>query len=146
MIDAVIFDVDGTLCDVETIRHLVTDTTRNFDAFHRASVDCPPHQWVIDALNKHRADGKAILIVTARQFQYRWITHFWLKFAGVGGYDQLYMRPDGDYRPDADVKAGLLRMIKQDGYNPTLAYEDRLSVAEVWKSAGIEVVMVGEGV
>ncbi|WP_092501608.1 hypothetical protein [Agrococcus jejuensis] len=41
---AVLFDVDGTLCDVRSIRHHVDGTgRRNFDAFHAESIDCPPH-------------------------------------------------------------------------------------------------------
>jgi hypothetical protein len=142
--DAVIVDVDGTLVNVMSIRHLVTGETRNFNAFHRESVNCPPNQKVIDAIKAHRDAGLKIIIVTARQFQYLRLTVWWMHFAGVGDIDAIYMRRDGDYRPDAEVKAGILRMIKDDGFNPIIAYDDRPCVAEVWKSHGIPTVMVDE--
>lgn len=133
--------VDGTLVEVSSIRHYVTDKTRNFDKFHCESVNCPPNQWVVDALHEHQKAGKAILIVTARQFRYAMHTMFWLKFAGID-YDQLYMRRTGDFRPDAVVKSEILEMIKADHYFPVLAYDDRADVAAVWASAGIPTEMV----
>ena len=36
--EAVIVDVDGTLCDISTALHHLP----NYDAFHRASRECPP--------------------------------------------------------------------------------------------------------
>lgn len=144
MRQAVIFDCDGTLFDVTSIRHFVTDKTRNFDKFHRESVNCPPFPQVVDALHQHQDAGKAILIVTARQFQYAFHTMFALTMAGVTEYEQLYMRRNGDYRPDAEVKSDILRMIRADGFEPVLAYDDRPCVAEVWEGAGIKTIMVDE--
>lgn len=44
--EAVIFDMDGTLCDVQSILHLVLGDPTNgyrkdFDAFYAATVDSP---------------------------------------------------------------------------------------------------------
>jgi hypothetical protein len=144
MQDAVIVDVDGTIVNVTGIRHLVTGETRNFDAFHKESVNCPPNQAVIDAINEQRLLGRKILIVTARQFKYLRLTVWWMHFANVGPVEAIYMRKDGDYRPDAEVKFDILKMIKDDGYNPVLAYDDRECVADIWRAAGIQTVMVDE--
>jgi len=47
------------------------------------------------------------------------------------------MRPAGDFRPDCVVKAEILAGIKQDGYEPWLAVDDRSSIIEVWRENGI---------
>ncbi len=46
---AIIFDMDGTLCDVSAIRHLVKGDERDFDKFHTESVNCPPYAHVLAA-------------------------------------------------------------------------------------------------
>jgi FMN phosphatase YigB (HAD superfamily) len=144
MRQAVIFDCDGTLFDVRSIRHYVTDTTRDFDKFHTESVNVPTHAAVVEAFHRHQSEGLACLIVTARQFKYVFHTMFALSMAGTNDYEQLYMRRTGDFRPDAEVKRDILRLIREDGFDPVLAYDDRECVAEVWRSAGIETIMVNE--
>ena len=57
----------------------------------------------------------------------------------------LYMRADGDYRPDSLVKQELLDKIKKEGYNPTVAFDDRPRVIEMWRKNGIFVFDVNNG-
>jgi hypothetical protein len=57
-------------------------------------------------------------------------------------YEQMYMRRNGDYRPDYEVKRDILDMIRADGYNPVKAYDDNPNVWDVWEAAGIETVRV----
>jgi hypothetical protein len=133
--------MDGTLCDVESIRHYVTGEERNFDKFHRASLFCPPHEWVVKAALNAYNYGRDVLIVTARERKYERVTRDWLAKHGVL-YNKLYMRQHKDYRKDAIIKAEILDTIKADGYDPIVAYEDREDVREVWVSAGINVMMV----
>lgn len=141
--DAVIFDVDGTLCDVRSIRHLVAkgSRTRNFDAFHEQSVDCPAHLHVADAARQARADGLAVLVVTARKFAWRYHTMVWLHEHQVP-YDELYMRADSDGRPDYEVKTDVLRNLRADGYRPVHAWDDNPSVIALWRQQGIPVTVV----
>lgn len=40
---AVIFDMDGTLVDVSSVRHFVMDKPKDFDAFHAGTAGCPPN-------------------------------------------------------------------------------------------------------
>lgn len=143
---AVILDMDGTACNVTSIRHLVTGETRNFHAFHTASVDCPPNADVIDSVKKDQANGLAILVVTARQLRYAPHTMFWLSGPDVElEWNELYMRRDGDFRPDYEVKKDILEMIRADGYEPVKAYEDNPNVLRLWKEEGIPEIVVVEG-
>lgn len=139
--DAVIFDVDGTLCDVRTIRHYVTGKKRNFHKFHTESVNCPGNVDVVEAAKRDHKDGLAVLIVTAREDTFGTHTVFWLDAQGVG-YDRMYMRKKGDYRPDFEVKREILDQIRKDGYNPIRAYDDNPAIWEVWEEAGIETIRV----
>lgn len=138
---AVIFDMDGTLCDVSSVRHFVAQRPKNFDAFHSASIDCPPHGDVLHGVTSAREHGHAVLVVTARRFQWRYHTILWLAENGVE-YDELYMRPDDDHRADVEVKRDVLRRIRRDGYDPVLAWDDNPNVIGLWESEGIGVRLV----
>ena len=68
---AVIFDVDGTLADVTSIRHHVLQRRKDFDAFHSLSVNVPPHADVVSLAHDVQAAGHAVVVVTARSTQWR---------------------------------------------------------------------------
>jgi phosphoglycolate phosphatase-like HAD superfamily hydrolase len=137
--EATVFDCDGTLVDVSGIRHLLNGPGR-FDAFHKASIDCPPHQWVAEAAKAEHAAGRAVLIVTARQAKYRNITAMWLAMHGVPS-EAMWMRANGDSRPDHDVKREILAKIRQR-YNVTRAFDDRPEIVKLWRSESITVTVV----
>ena len=138
--DAVIFDMDGTLCDVEPIRHYVTGEHKNFTAFHKASLWCAPNE---KALMIHRAvlPGVARIIVTARDERFERETRDWLAKHDIA-FDVLFMRPWGDTRKDAVVKQEILDRIIADGFNPILAVDDRDDIIAVWQAAGIQTIKV----
>jgi beta-phosphoglucomutase-like phosphatase (HAD superfamily) len=137
--EAVIFDMDGTLCDVRAIRHLVKGPG-GYRAFHRASVSCPPHDWVVDAAREQAAAGRAILIVTGREAIHRDVTAMWLALHQVPS-DAMWMRAHGDYRPDYEVKRGILRRIRLR-YRPVAAWDDNPAVVRLWEEEGIPVTVV----
>ena len=140
MQDAVIFDMDGTLCDVRQIRHLVMGTSRNFEKFHRESVNCPPHSHVVEAAHKVRAGGHAVLIVTARKAKFRNHTAMWLALNGVPS-DAMLMRADHDNRKDVEVKRDILRQIRRT-WNPIHAWDDNPSIISLWEEEGIPCTIV----
>lgn len=136
---AVIFDMDGTLCDVRGIRHYVTGERRNFDAFHRSSLFCPPNAWVVNFARG--LPRESVVIVTARDARYERVTRDWLAKHEVG-FAALYMRPWGDQRPDYVTKAEILERIRADGYRPVVAVDDNPSVIALWKENGISTITV----
>lgn len=138
-----IFDVDGTLCDVRTVRHHVTGDNRNFDAFHLESVNCPPHPQVVEAARRSEAEGVAPLIVTARQARYRNVTAFWLAMHEIPS-EVLYMRATGDMRPDYEVKRDILASILRS-YDVIEAWDDNPSVIRLWTESRIPSVITVPG-
>ena len=138
--EAELFDMDGTLCDVRSIRHLVTGPKRNFHAFHMASASCPPHPHVVEAARRAHREGRAVLIVTARKRRYERLTSMWLALHEVPS-TEMFMRHDLDNRPDCEVKRGILARIRLR-YQPVKAYDDQPKIASLWESNGIPVELV----
>ncbi|MDO4686185.1 MAG: HAD family acid phosphatase [Corynebacterium sp.] len=141
---AAIFDMDGTLCDVRTIRHIVTSNPkhRNFHKFHNASIDCPAYPQVVNLYRALQAQGIAMIVVTARTEHFSFLTNLWLRDHGLA-CDELLMRANKDQRPDHAVKQDLLQKILRQ-YRPIVAVDDRPQIAEVWRSNGIPTIMVSE--
>lgn len=139
---AVIFDMDGTLCDVRSIRHLVDQDAgaRMFDAFHEASAGCPPNHAVVDIARSAVALGYAVLVVTARKQRWERLTAFWLADHRVPS-DALYCRHDFDNRPDYEVKKDILGRIRQR-YEVVLAVDDNPNVLALWRESAVPCVEV----
>lgn len=144
---ASIFDFDGTLCDVTSALPLMPGPEvreardlASWDAYHAATLDCPPHPWV-HALARIEAEmGHAVLVVTARDARWRPVTEQWLTRHPIP-HTELTTRRAGDKRPDAVVKAEILADLRTR-YDIRLAVDDRPSVVELWKSEGIPTVTV----
>ena len=142
MRDAVIFDMDGTLCDTSGIEHYIVGDDKDFAAFHAASADCPPRTEIVAAAKAEHTAGRAILVVTSRDFIWRDVTLTWLTQHGVP-HDALYMRIVGDYRRDVEIKTDIHKQINDDGFNVITAWDDKPALLDLWRANGIEVNAVG---
>lgn len=146
--DAVICDVDGTLCDVRSIRHFVERPpgVRKFKAdfhrFHSESLYSPAHDAVVQFVRRCRATGLTVLIVSGREARWSGLTATWLAKHEVE-YDEMFLRPRSDYRPDAVVKAEIRQQITRR-FKPRLAIDDRPEIIEVWQAAAIPTSQVTE--
>lgn len=144
--EAVIFDVDGTLVDVSSIRHFVVAsdpkfTYKNFDAFHGSSADCPPNEDVLKAFRDVKDSGGVAIVVTARMERHSFVTTLWLKEHGAEDYDEIYFRRNYDGRPDHEIKREILRKIEKK-YRVVHAWDDNPSIIALWESEGIGVTHV----
>lgn len=137
---AVIFDMDGTLADVSGIRHHVIQHPKDFDAFHAASVDVPPHQWVADAARAVKHAGHDVVIVTARTHKWRHHTAWFLALNDIPS-DALFMRANSDQRPDVDVKRDILATIRKT-WDVVWAFDDNPSIVALWRDNNIPVTVV----
>lgn len=137
---AVIFDCDGTLVDVTSVRHHVLARRKNYNAFHYASLFCPSYSHVVDAVYEHIAADCKIIIVTAREEKWRALTTNWLKTNQIP-FDELHMRPTGDFRRDTFIKAEILDEL-QTRYNVRHAYDDNPAIIQLWQDRGIPCTVV----
>ena len=139
--EAVIFDVDGTLCDVRPIRHYVEGPTKNFDAFHKASALCDPNWDVVEDLRRQVELERAIIVVTGRSFEYRPLTIRWLRGFDIH-FDEIHTRPSRDFRKDAVIKKEILDRLRIR-YTIVGSWDDNPSVIEeVWEAEGIPTTVV----
>ena len=152
----IICDVDGTLMNVEkrveyAKKHKKdTDRVMDWDIFLNPMVmlefDTPNKDvvGVIKSLYHSDWENYNLIITSARNERHRDVTMKQLKLARVD-YDAMYLRDDGDMRPDDIVKEELLGKIRADGYNPTIAFDDRNQVVNKWRELGINCYQVRSG-
>jgi phosphoglycolate phosphatase-like HAD superfamily hydrolase len=138
---AVIFDVDGTLADVSSIRHHVVGTRqKNFNAFHEQSVNVPPHPHVVQMAHDAKKAGHDVIVVTARKAQWRPHTAMWLAQNNVPS-DAMFMRADNDQRPDYDVKQDIYNKINKS-WDVVHAVDDNPNVLRLWAEKNIPTTRV----
>ena len=138
---AYIFDVDGTLANVDPYLHLVRGSNRDYDAFHKASIDALPNMEVVEMLNDAVADKFAVLIVTSRKEKYRGLTSLWLERNNLRSH-ALFMRADDDNRPDYEAKKDMLDKITEH-WDVFHAVDDNPNVIRLWEDHGIPTTKIG---
>ena len=146
-----IFDVDGTLADVDSILHHVVNQDpstnsfkKDFTKFHGESIDVPPHKKTIDLLYQAiKENGPLdIIVVTARNEEWRSHTSYWLAKNSVP-HQALFMRADKDYRPDYEVKLDILNQI-QLIWDVEHAVDDNPKIIKLWEQNGISTTKIGD--
>lgn len=128
--EAVIVDVDGTLCDITTALHHLP----NYAAFHEASRRCPPTPGVIEWCRAHHDAGRVLAVVTARKYRHESVTRAWLaEHLSPLPYLGPFMRGDDDTRPDTEIKREIEDILSRDHHlDVVAAIDDRPSVIRLW--------------
>jgi FMN phosphatase YigB (HAD superfamily) len=141
----IVFDIDGTLANVDHRRHWVATKPKNWAAWDAGMVNDTPNEdivWMLDAFQR-RPDTR-IVICSGRGSEHRVFTEAWLK-QHIGSYDALYMRAEGDNRKDSIVKVELLEQIREDFANPWLWVDDRDQIVKAIREQGVRVLQVAPG-
>lgn len=137
---AIVFDLDGTIASVAwRLRH-VESKPKDWDAFFAGIPRDAPNPEVRrmwDAV----ADGVDRLVVTGRPERTRPETEAWLGRHGFGGA-VLFMRPEGDRRPDHILKRDLYELLVEPYWDVQLAIDDRPSSMSMWHSLHVSVTRV----
>lgn len=141
----VIFDIDGTIADCNHRRHFVTNGNKDWKSFKAETVNDTPIQHVCDVAKSHVNNGDNVMFVSARNNSERAVTKQQiLDWIGIDD-PIIFMRPDGDFRPDEIFKRDILEFLRQDdilGGDPDIVYDDRNKVVDMWKANGINVIQV----
>lgn len=133
----VIFDIDGTLANIDHRLHHVKDKPKNWPAFDKAIPDDEPVLPVVEVLKSLYRTPYPIMLCSGRSEQTRGRTVDWLDKHNIIDYVfQLRMREDGDYRADDIIKSEMLDGILADGYNPMMVFDDRPRVVNMWRDRG----------
>ena len=155
----IICDIDGTLMNVESRRLLAvskkrdSDRVMNWDYFldpkNMLELDTPQLDVVMVIKSLCNVYNN-IIFTSARNERHREATMKQIQDCLGDSIEDgkeiyLFLRADDDFRPDDIVKKELLEDIKQEGLNPTLAFDDRDQVVKMWRGLGIECFQVREG-
>ena len=170
----IIFDIDGTLMDIEHRRHFVSGSKKDWKSFVANIKYDIPNEPVASVMCDLNIDNNAIFFLTGRSEAQRDITINQIERCGYehqnqcadlrpkddyerlyysgGHYDQiLLMRPDDDYRPDAELKSELftkLDLVYSDTKiisDTTIIFDDRQSVVDMWRARGLTCFQVTKG-
>lgn len=143
--NAILIDLDGTLCNVSHRTHFVHETPPNWPAFFDALVDDAINPAVATLVDMARESGIAVIYVSGRPETHRIQTEAWLDRHNVASHVALLMRAAGDYRPDDVVKKELYTDWIIGTYHVPFTVDDRTSVVAMWRALGLTCFQVVEG-
>lgn len=144
MTPAWVFDFDGTLSNTDHRKHFLTGLRKDWDGWYAAANKDPAHRDIIKFTWLARKEGIVPVICTGRGEEYRDQSEEWLFIHNVN-YDKMYMRAKKDRRDDTIIKKELVDLMRQDGYDPVLVFEDRDRVVKMWRDLGIRCLQVSPG-
>lgn len=148
MIEAVVFDIDGTLADLSHRLHWIQSEEKNWDKFYE-DVDkdeiIKPIAQIFVAYASFLVPSSKLICITGRPERTREATLKWFRENIGPEPDGLYMRKNHDYRPDVEIKKEWIEKLQKKGYKIQLAFEDRDRVVKMYRDMGIQCCQVAEG-
>ena len=142
----VIFDLDGTLANIDKRRTLATKNGKmNWNVFFNPNnIDLDtPNQAVINMANILYSQDYIIYILSGRSDKTHQATIDWLSKHNVD-YDLLIMRPQNQlYKKDSDLKQSWLDTIGKD--RVSMVFDDRQQVVDMWRQNGLPTFQVADG-
>lgn len=147
MKDIVIFDVDGTLANIDHRRPFVENLGRSEQDWKSFLHDWnvikdTPDESICMLAKMCSFYGFQVYVASGRPDSLRETTELWLKEHLIY-YDKLFMRKDGDFRKDDIVKEEFLKEIDKDRI--LFIVDDRKCVVDMWRRNGIKVLHCAEG-
>lgn len=142
----IVFDLDGTLCDIMHRLHHIKGETKNWEMFHSECVNDTPKPaivtlWRALAFYRGYTDLK-LIVVSGRSDTVRKETTEWLMRNGIDP-DEIIMRPHGDHTPDDQLKQHWL-LTGRLGLKENILFcvDDRQRVVDMWRFNGLTCLQV----
>ncbi len=140
----IVMDIDGVLADNDhRLHHILNeDGSRrshpDWKSFYRESEKdevIPEGKLLLVALCQARIqDGFRMAFLSGRSESYRCLTVEWLWDKGIAyasaQTNPLFLRPDGDHRPDYVFKGQILERLRQAGNEIVLIVDDSQAVVD----------------
>lgn len=141
----IVFDIDGTLANLNHRLHYMKDRPKNWKGFHKGVREDGVYDDVVWLLKMFQANGCRIVIATGRSDRQKDDTIWWLENVAKVSFDAIYMREKDDYRDDGIVKKEMLDQMRLDGYEPYMVFDDRNRVVDMWRENGVRCMQVAPG-
>jgi phosphoserine phosphatase len=140
----IVFDIDGTLANIEHRRAFVASKPKNFKAFNAAIPQDTPHEEIVFLAKTFAEQGNTVLLCSGRGEESRGVTVKQMEDFGVR-FAKLFMRQHKDFRADNIVKVELLADIRKEFGEPFLWFDDRKQVVDAIRAEGVRVLQVAPG-
>jgi hypothetical protein len=139
-----VFDIDGTLANINHRRHFVATKPKNWVAFEK-TMDRDTLVAEIAELNRTLySSGATIIICTGRGEQNREVTEKWLA-ANQIQYHTMFMRPEKNYERDDIIKGRMADHIETTFGKISMVFDDRNQVVDMWRERDIVCAQVAPG-
>lgn len=144
----VVVDIDGTVSIVgDRVKHL-SEKPCNWDTFYARCGEDEPNKPIVQLVKNIMLSGYDVVYMTGRRDTEYKTTMIWLdKFTICSPF--IYMRKNGDFRHDTEVKPELMdQFFKDTGSNKgdiSFILEDRNSMVKKWRELGYTCLQVAEG-
>ena len=132
---AILVDIDGTLAKNESGRGWFEWEKVGHDSI------VEPIQHLVNTLSM--TGSVTPIFLSGRDEVCRTETEAWIRDAGLDP-SLLFMRPEGDNRPDTEVKYDLFNDNVRDQFNVWFVIDDRPAVCRMWRQIGLTVLQVGD--
>lgn len=144
---AIIVDLDGTLCNTDHRQHFMEQKPKDWNGFYEAMGEDKPNEWCFELIFAMREAGVHVIFVTGRPTTYREKTLEWLEEVVVidGIEDILWMRPEGDFRKDCEVKKEIFYNCIDKYYDILFVVDDRQQVVDMWRNLGLTCLQCAPG-
>lgn len=143
----IVFDIDGTLANLDHRLHYIKKNPKNYQAFFNAMPMDTKNEPICNVLELLDDGQNEIVFASGRPDSHMEETSAWIDAnVSLHRVSHLYMRKAGDYRADYIVKEEILQQIIKDfGKKPDLVFDDRKQVVDMWRRNGVVCCQVAEG-
>jgi hypothetical protein len=133
----VVFDIDGTLANIEHRLDYFRSKPKNWAAFDAGIPNDKVNEPVAEIYRQMIHAGHTVVLASGRNERSRDATVDWFVKNDLPRR-QLYMRKADDFRGDDIVKQEILDEIIADyGKKPDMVFDDRKKVVDMWRRNGI---------
>tara|TARA_R110000803_G_scaffold48837_17_gene101664 strand:+ start:137 stop:595 length:459 start_codon:yes stop_codon:yes gene_type:complete len=147
----VIFDLDGTLANIDARRDLSTNVNGKIDwdtffAPDNIQLDLP-NRPVVAMAQMMKDAGHRVVIFSGRSKETKEVTRLWLKQFNIP-FDVLKMRPmstEFKFMPDNLLKKKWVDDLFPNTDDILCVFDDRDKVVKMWRDSGITCFQVAEG-
>lgn len=141
----VIFDLDGTLADINHRRSCLDLAPPDWKTFNALMGDDTTNKPIVDLYRLIWGSGKyQMVIVSGRSEEFRKFTEQWLSWNEIS-FSTLFMRSKNDTRADYLVKQEILDQILSSGSEVAFVVDDRQQVVDMWRRNGITCLQCDTG-
>lgn len=130
----VICDIDGTISNLSHRKYYLQSGIRDYKTFFEL---CHLDRPIVPMCKMVRnLMGRAnVIFVTGRPESVREKTEKWLTNQGLKG--RLIMRDGSIWNRNSEYKLGVLKALRKEGLNPTLAIDDDPDSVDMWAKNGV---------